>query len=189
MCVGESIKRLRKQKGWTQKDLAENSTINLSSIKQYEAGRSNPKYDNRIKLANTLGVHPDDLTSEPRPYQNVCMNFGERLKTLRKYRKLTQRELGTKCDMPDSQIRKYESNNTTPRLDTLIKLANALNVQLSDLIGEQRPDPNVCDVRVTGIIGQEQWYDIEFHTPYHDEYLKVSEFCKKLVDERKHRDE
>lgn len=64
------------------------------------------------------------------------MNFGERLKTLRKYRKLTQKELGSKCDMPDSQIRKYESNNITPRLDTLIKLANALNVQLTDLTGE-----------------------------------------------------
>ncbi len=188
MSVGESIKRIRKQKGWTQKDLAENSMINLSSIKQYEAGRSNPKYDNRIKLANTLGVHPDDLTREPLPQNpNVCMNFGERLKTLRKYRKLTQRELGTKCDMPDSQIRKYESNNITPRLDTLIKLANALNVKLTDLISEPQPDPNVCDVRVTGIIGQERWYDIEFHTPYYDEYIKVCEFCKKLVDERKHR--
>lgn len=38
--------------------------------------------------------------------------------------------------MYDSQIRKYESGNTTPRTETLQTIASALNVPVSDLLNE-----------------------------------------------------
>ena len=119
------------------------------------------------------------------------MCVGENIKRVRKEKGITQKELAEKLGITQAAVCHFESSDKTVpmkfRLSTLEKLAEALDVELTDLIGETRPDPNVCDVRVTGIIGQGQWYGIEFHTPYYDEYLKVCEFCKKLVDERKHR--
>ncbi len=119
------------------------------------------------------------------------MSVGENIKRLRKQKGWTQKDLAKKLGISQAAVNHFESSDKDSpmkfRLSTLEKLAEALDVKLTDLTSEPRPDPNVCDVRMTGIIGQEQRYGIEFHTPYYDEYLKVCEFCKKLVDERKHR--
>ncbi|MBQ8559802.1 MAG: helix-turn-helix transcriptional regulator [Tyzzerella sp.] len=44
---------------------------------------------------------------------------------------LTQRELADMCGMPQSSIARMESHKTTPNLDTLIRLLNALGLRLS----------------------------------------------------------
>lgn len=61
------------------------------------------------------------------------MTIGERIKTARKKAKLTQRALGEKCDMPDSQIRQYELGMVTPKIETLRRIAKGLDVPLYEL--------------------------------------------------------
>lgn len=60
------------------------------------------------------------------------MTQGERIKRIRMFRKITQKELGIGCGYPensaDVRIRQYESNLNTPRKDTLLILAKALSV-------------------------------------------------------------
>lgn len=46
------------------------------------------------------------------------MNIGERLRDLRKKRKLTQTELGKKIGKCESTIRKYEAGIVEPKLDS-----------------------------------------------------------------------
>ena len=44
---------------------------------------------------------------------------------------LSQRDLAALCNIPQSSVARIESNKTTPRLDTLLKLLNQLGLSLS----------------------------------------------------------
>ncbi len=63
------------------------------------------------------------------------MTVGERIRTIRKNQGLTQKQLGEKSGMADSAIRKYESGSQNPKVETLQRIAAALNVSLGDLLG------------------------------------------------------
>lgn len=65
------------------------------------------------------------------------MTIGENIRKQRKAIGLTQKALGEKCNMPDSQIRQYELDKVTPRVEQLQRIAAALNIKLSDLIDKQ----------------------------------------------------
>jgi transcriptional regulator with XRE-family HTH domain len=54
----------------------------------------------------------------------------------RKERKLSQAQLATLCDTTQSAIARLESGGRPPRIDTLLKIANALEC---DLVVELRP--------------------------------------------------
>lgn len=54
--IGKRIKQYRKEKGFTQKELAETIGCAEMTISQYERGLYSPKIDTRIALANALGV-------------------------------------------------------------------------------------------------------------------------------------
>ena len=63
MTVGENIKRIRKEKGLTQKRLGELCGINEAQIRRYELGgkNSNPKLETLEKIASALSVEVYDL--------------------------------------------------------------------------------------------------------------------------------
>ena len=44
---------------------------------------------------------------------------------------LSQRDLASLCDIPQSSVARIESSKTTPRLDTLLKLFKQLGLKLS----------------------------------------------------------
>ena len=44
---------------------------------------------------------------------------------------LSQRDLAALCGIPQSSVARIESNKTTPRLDTLLKLLNQLGLSLN----------------------------------------------------------
>ena len=56
MNIAEKIKAGRESKGWTQIELANNSSVSLDSIKRYESTNSNITIDNLIKIADALNV-------------------------------------------------------------------------------------------------------------------------------------
>ncbi len=62
------------------------------------------------------------------------MTTGERIRAARKNIGLTQKALGDKCQMPDSQIRQYELGMVNPKVETLKRIADALNIPVSELI-------------------------------------------------------
>lgn len=61
MSVGENIKRIRKEKGLTQKQLGEMCGLADSAIRRYESDRANPKYETLKKISSALGVYVSDL--------------------------------------------------------------------------------------------------------------------------------
>lgn len=61
MAIADNIKRIRKEKGITQKKLGELTNIAEPNIRKYENGKQNPKMETLIKIAKALGVHLKDL--------------------------------------------------------------------------------------------------------------------------------
>lgn len=61
MTIGENIRKLRKEKGWTQAELAFEADTNSLSISYYENGRALPSILNLISIADALGVTLDEL--------------------------------------------------------------------------------------------------------------------------------
>lgn len=61
MSVGENIKKIREEKGMTQKELAEKCGIIYQTIGKYERGLLNPKMETLVKIANAMDVYASDL--------------------------------------------------------------------------------------------------------------------------------
>ena len=62
------------------------------------------------------------------------MTVGENIKRIRKERGLTQKELGGLLDMTQSAIGQFENDKTSPKTDTIEKIASALGVSPSELM-------------------------------------------------------
>lgn len=56
MTVGERMKQIRKEKGLTQKQLGERANIAEPTIRRYELGKLNPKFETIRKIADALEV-------------------------------------------------------------------------------------------------------------------------------------
>lgn len=56
MTVGENIRRLRKDRGLTQKQLGELCGINEANIRKYESDKQNAKIETIEKISKALGV-------------------------------------------------------------------------------------------------------------------------------------
>lgn len=68
MTVGERIRAARKAKGLTQKALGEACGIAEPTIRRYELGKLNPKFETLQKIAKPLGVTAANLCGiEPLP--------------------------------------------------------------------------------------------------------------------------
>ena len=62
------------------------------------------------------------------------MPTGSKIKEIRLQKQLTQKQLGDKCGMYESQIRKYETGKANPKIETLQKIADALGVPVTELL-------------------------------------------------------
>lgn len=64
MSLADNLKRLRKKRGWSQTQLAEQIGSHLSHINRIETGKYNPSLDVIQKLAGVLDVSIDYLVSD-----------------------------------------------------------------------------------------------------------------------------
>ena len=59
--VAKNIRKYRKQKNYTQVELAKKLNYGYTAIANYESGRNEPSFDSLIKLAEVLDVTADEL--------------------------------------------------------------------------------------------------------------------------------
>lgn len=82
--------------------------------------------------------------------------FAERLKTLRESRQLTQARLAELIGVNARAYNRWERGNFVPQLDTLIKIADVLNVTLDELTGRTAAvqEPLVHNPRLHALLRQ-----------------------------------
>jgi len=62
--LGERIRKLRRSKDWTQKELGELVGIDQKNISQYESGRLHPGRRTIQRFAQAFAVTPEELLAE-----------------------------------------------------------------------------------------------------------------------------
>lgn len=90
------------------------------------------------------------------------MNTGEKIKQLRIKNGITQKELANKSGLATGTIQQYELQKRKPKLETVEKIADALNVKIDELL----------DIDVVNNSLTEEFYGI---------YVSETELRKKLL--------
>lgn len=67
-------------------------------------------------------------------FENDLKQFGTEIKTVRKSKKITQLQLASLCDVDIRTIQRIEKGEFNPSLRVLLRLANAFEMSLSNLI-------------------------------------------------------
>lgn len=167
MTIGETVSRRRKDRGWTQEDLAAVADMPRNHISAIETGRlTDPRASTLEKLASALNMSVDELvtgddlqnaasadvtgvartpTRQHEQTDGLALDYrqttGWRVKVLRTDRGLTQKELGERVGVATSTISGIERN--AQGLSQLAdRLAGALGTTTDYLLGRSdAPNP------------------------------------------------
>jgi transcriptional regulator with XRE-family HTH domain len=134
MAYGQQFERLREERGQSRAQLAESSGVELDVIEQIERGDGGSVNLNTLrKLAGALdlplcalfeGVDDDRIASGP---------FGPRLAQLRERRGWSREQLAESSGLAVDMIEQIESEQFSPPLASLRRLASAFSLRLSEL--------------------------------------------------------
>jgi transcriptional regulator with XRE-family HTH domain len=86
MSLGENIRRLRLDKGWTQGQLSERSGVKVPHISSLEQDDGDPKLSTLYKLMQAFGCTPNALLRDPEEIReaDALLSFSyERARQLR----------------------------------------------------------------------------------------------------------
>jgi transcriptional regulator with XRE-family HTH domain len=74
-------------------------------------------------------------------------NFGEKIRTVRERRSLTLREVAEQAGVSESLVSQIERNRVSPAIDTLLALADVLDLDLEYLFSDYRRERAVRIIR------------------------------------------
>ena len=127
------LKKLRRAKKLTQKELAEETDIPYRTLQRWENGESQIKPEKAEKLANFFGVSIAHLLGyEDNDFEKANQN---RLKELRKEKGLTQTDLAELLEVTKLTISNWENGKHEIKADKANEIANLFNVPVSYLLG------------------------------------------------------
>lgn len=98
---------------------------------------------------------------------------GDMIRKCRTEKGLTQKKLGELCGIADSNIRKYESGNQNPKIETLQKIADALDIPVNRLLAGKIISRDELKEKLSE-------YGLTHLVPDTEEEWTVLENCKKL---------
>lgn len=79
LALGKRIAALRKERGYTQTELAENIATVQVVVSNYELGKLRPHADMIVRLANALRVSTDEILGARPPSQNAAASVSRRV--------------------------------------------------------------------------------------------------------------
>ncbi len=79
MVFGEKLKNERKNKGWSQDELAEKLYVSRQSISKWENGQNYPSIETIIKVSDLFGVTIDELLRSDEELTKKVINDGKQL--------------------------------------------------------------------------------------------------------------
>lgn len=129
---GEKLRELREERNLSQKELGDKmGGITQQTIAQYEKKETVPKFETVSKIANALEINPNIFYSDfSQSVADDSEEIGERIKELRKSKKVSQKELAQKTGLSIGSIQGYEQGRYNPKLEAIVKITGALGVDL-----------------------------------------------------------
>lgn len=83
MTVGEKIRKLRREREWTQEELGERVQIDKRNVSKYETGHLNPSKKTVEKFAEAFGVSPVELLFDAKTEPSLAIEDPELLNLFR----------------------------------------------------------------------------------------------------------
>jgi transcriptional regulator with XRE-family HTH domain len=126
----DAVKEIRRRKGWSQKDLAEESGVGQDTISGIESGRHEPRPSTLRKLADALDVEVADFFREPavplpEAPRGAGYSMAERLEDLQTYEVYTS-EIAEKYHAEAEPLLAAVSDTDKPTEETLDSLVTLL---------------------------------------------------------------
>jgi transcriptional regulator with XRE-family HTH domain len=114
---GQRIKKLRKERSWTQKDLASKLDVPFSVLNKYESGINVPPIEKLIALADALQTSVDYLLTGSHADNNPVYNnrLLERLQVIQHF---SPDEQETALTVLDALILKHEVSGRVSRFES-----------------------------------------------------------------------
>lgn len=171
LMLSDRIKECRLELRYNQPELARILNVTKQTISNWEKGVRIPDAHTLLRLSDLFNCSVDYLLGKTdnkhnfiidRNYntQNMKIELDSKKITLRrKQLGLTQKELGSKVNLTEFNISKYERGATKPDIETLFKLAEALNCSIYYLLRkpdneeisiEEKYNDNIIKIEVKG---------------------------------------
>ena len=130
MTVGELIKKKRLEQGLTQKQLGERAKIAEPTIRRYELGKLNPKYETIQKIAAALGVNPLELFPQ---YSKELASQGQRLQESIIAKNMSIDQLAEKSNVAVKDIEDYVNGIKAPNFYAIQEICSILEIDIGYL--------------------------------------------------------
>jgi transcriptional regulator with XRE-family HTH domain len=92
MTTGQKIRKLRRERNWTQAELGEKANINFSNLNRYELDRLKPGPKMLAKLALAFGVTAEDLLGGEESPEHGAFQDEELLKCFQQAQSLAEED-------------------------------------------------------------------------------------------------
>lgn len=130
---GEKIRQLREERDCSLAEFAAKAGISVSYLSEIERGAKKPSLKTIDKIAMALNVPKTQLVEVASNSKGIAL--GEKLRLLREQKDWTLSDFAKKADVSVSYLSEIERGNVYPAIDTLKRIAKALDTSLQDLIG------------------------------------------------------
>ena len=136
----ESLLELIMQANLTPSEFAKQVGCGKGTISRYLHEQKIPEVGLLIRMADFFECSTDYLLGRetekyPRTFVKPCPSFQERLTTLCKELNITKYQLQKKTGIAESAIYSWQNGKNHPRLDNLIKIAEAFGCSLDFVLG------------------------------------------------------
>ena len=169
--IGEKIVELRKNRGITQKELAERIKMSPQNLLKIEKGTVTPRVDTLTKILNALDAEEELFYK----------NFGESFIS-RNIRKLMQNssdstsEIAKKLNYSKKTLLKIISGELTPNKEQLERIANYFNTTVDNI---KSPDHVVLPLEIADLMNIKDNIDLEKE----DIIIEISNLNQKYADD------
>lgn len=132
---GEKIRLARLRKGWNLTETGKKAGISPAYLSQIERGQVNPSIAVLKRLTQVLEVSLPVVANQTSPSE-----LGQRIKKMRSSLGLTQQELAGQAGISISLVIQIEEGKSGPSLETLERIAIALDISPCSLILDPESD-------------------------------------------------
>lgn len=150
MCktIGERIKRFRKNKKFTQAQLAQKIGMSVQSIVKIEHGTNHPNSITVDKLSEALEVSPNEIhgTYDYGMPFNYQLPFARNIKFYREDTKMTIEKLAEQTNLEVEMIKKIEKGSIIPSKNILEKITHVLGISEKELIKDDNVKRSIKEI-------------------------------------------
>lgn len=184
--IGSRISYIRHKRGMTVEELANKVGITPLQLEDMENGVNREFNSDLMKrFCEVLNVQNSYFIYMLEPVDNL----GDNIKTLREINELTESEVASELSISVDQLKRYESGTENIPYDTLDKLADFFNVDVTMLLGmnfkSRANEPRfITSLRI--LERTKQWNEIVGLSTFSDEEMQeLMNYAKFIISKRK----